>query len=150
MFLQKAPYSVEIGLEDGKVPDRAFSASSQWDKYHRANRARLNSVATKRYRGGWSTRKNNRRQWLQVKLRRRARITGLATQGRQDLNQWVRSYSISYSLTGRSFRPYKENGRVKVTVSLSVPQLMWPSCEKKPALVNAAFLTDETKLKLSR
>ena len=124
MFLRKAPYSVEIGLEDGKVPDRAFSASSQWDKYHRANRARLNSVATKRYRGGWSARKNNRRQWLQVKLRRRARITGFSTQGRQDLNQWVRSYSISYSLTGRSFRPYKENGRVKVTVSLSVPLLM--------------------------
>ena len=124
MSLLKATYSVEMGLEDGKVPDRAFSASSQWDKYHRANRGRLNSVATKRYRGGWSARKNNRRQWLQVKLRRRARITGFSTQGRQDLNQWVRSYSISYSLTGRSFRPYKENGRVKVTVSLSVPLLM--------------------------
>ena len=133
MFLQKAPYSVEIGLEDGKVPDRAFSASSQWDKYHRANRARLNSVATKRYRGGWSARKNNRRQWLQVKLRRRARITGLATQGRQDLNQWVRSYSISYSLTGRSFRPYKENGRVKVIVSLCAP-------------VKVALLTEETSV----
>ena len=131
MFVQKAPYSVEIGLEDGKVPDRAFSASSQWDKYHRANRARLNSVATKRYRGGWSARKNNRRQWLQFKVRRRARITGLATQGRQDLNQWVRSYSISYSLTGRSFRPYKENGRVKVIVSLCAP-------------VNVAFLTEKT------
>lgn len=131
MFLLKAPYGVEIGLEDGKVPDRAFSASSQWDKYHRANRARLNSVATKRYRGGWSARKNNRRQWLQVKLRRRARIPGLATQGRQDLNQWVRSYSISYSLTGRSFRPYKENGRVKVIVSLCAP-------------VKVAFLAEET------
>ena len=134
MFFLKAPYSVEIGLEDGKVPDKAFSASSQWDKYHRANRARLNSVATKRYRGGWSARKNNRRQWLQVKLRRRARIIGLATQGRQDLNQWIRSYSFSYSLTGRSFRPYKENGRVKVIVSLC-------------ALVNESLLTDETKVK---
>ena len=149
MFLLKAPNSVEIGLEDGKVPDSAFSASSQWDKYHRANRARLNSVATKRYRGGWSARKNNRRQWLQVKLRRRARITGLATQGRQDLNQWVRSYSISYSLTGRSFRSYKENGRVKVMVSLSVRQLMYPSRQKNLAPVNEAFLTDETKVKTS-
>ena len=148
MFLSKAPYGVEIGLEDGKVPDRAFSASSQWDKYHRANRARLNSVATKRYRGGWSARKNNRRQWLQVKLRRRARITGLATQGRQDLNQWVRSYSISYSLTGRSFRPYRENGRVKVIVSLCAPVNV-ASWQKKLASVNEAFLTDETKVKTS-
>ena len=125
---------MEIGLEDGKVPDRAFSASSQWDKYHRANRARLNSVATKRYRGGWSARKNNRRQWLQVKLRRRARITGLATQGRQDLNQWVRSYSFSYSLTGRSFRPYQENGRVKVIVSLCAPvSVAFPREETSPS-----------------
>ena len=106
---------MEIGLEDGKIPNRAFSASSKWDKYHRANRARLNSVATKRYRGGWSARKNNKRQWIQVRLSRRTRITGLATQGRQDIHQWVTSYSISHSFNGRSFRPYKENGRVKVT-----------------------------------
>ena len=75
-------------------------------------------MATKRYRGGWSARKNNRRQWIQVRLGRGTRITGVVTQGRQDVNQWVTTYSLSFSLNGRTFRPYKENGRVKVTFAL--------------------------------
>ena len=111
-----AKKSVEVGLEDGKIPNRAFTSSSKWDKYHRADRARLNTVANKRHRGAWSSRKNNKRQWIQVKLGQKTRITGVVTQGRQDANQWVTSYSISYSLYGRKFRPYRENGRVKVTV----------------------------------
>lgn len=115
-LIPTAKYSVEVGLEDGKIPNRAFTASSKWDSYHRADRARLNSVANKRYRGGWSARKNNKRQWIQVKLGQKTRITGVVTQGRQDASQWVKSYSISYSLNGRTFRPYRENGRVKVFI----------------------------------
>lgn len=110
-----AKNSVEVGLEDGKIPNRAFTSSSKWDKYHRADRARLNTVANKRHRGAWSSRKN-KRQWIQVKLGHKTRITGVVTQGRQDANQWVTSYSISYSLYGRKFRPYRENGQVKVTI----------------------------------
>ena len=115
-YFPTAKYSVEVGLEDGKIRNRAFTASSKWDRYHRADRARLNSVANRRYRGAWSARKNNKRQWIQVKLGQKTRITGVVTQGRQDANQWVTSYSISYSLNGRTFRPYSENGRVKVTI----------------------------------
>ena len=115
-YFSTAKSSVEVGLEDGKIRNRAFTASSKWDRYHRADRARLNSVANKRYRGAWSARKNNKRQWIQVKLGQKTRITGVVTQGRQDANQWVTSYSISYSLNGRTFRPYSENGRVKVFI----------------------------------
>lgn len=115
-YFPTAKYSVEVGLEDGKIPNRAFTASSKWDRYHRADRARLNTVANKRHRGAWSARKNNKRQWIQVKLGHKTRITGVVTQGRQDANQWVTSYSISYSLNGRTFRPYRENGRMKVTI----------------------------------
>ena len=117
-FYPTARSGLEIGSEDGKIPNRAFTASSQWDTYHRANRARLNSVATKRYRGAWSARKNNRRQWLQVKLGRKTKITGVVTQGRQDANQWVITYTLSSSFDGRRFRPYRENGRVKVSLKL--------------------------------
>ena len=118
MFFPTARTGLEIGSEDGKIPNRAFTASSQWDTYHRANRARLNSVATKRYRGAWSAKKNNRRQWLQIKLGRKTKITGVVTQGRQDANQWVITYSLSSSLDGRRFRPYRENGRVKVSLKV--------------------------------
>ncbi|XP_015757096.1 PREDICTED: uncharacterized protein LOC107336222 [Acropora digitifera] len=106
--------SVELGVEDGKIPNRAFSASSIWDKYHRADRARINSVATKRYRGAWSAKRNDKRQWIQVKLTRPTKITGVVTQGRQDADQFVMKYYLSSSLNGRNFRPYRENGHVKI------------------------------------
>ena len=106
---------MELGVEDGKIPNRAFSASSIWDKYHRADHARINSVATKRYGGGWSARRNDKRQWIQVKLNRPTKITGVVTQGRQNADQYVMKYYLSSSLNGRNFRPYRENGRVKVT-----------------------------------
>ena len=44
------------------------------------------------------------------------RIKGVATQGRQDASQWVKSYTVSYSMDGMNFVPYKENGRVRVSV----------------------------------
>ena len=110
---------MELGIEDGKIPDKAFKASSVWDKYHRSDRARLNSVATKRYRGAWSAKKNDKRQWVQIKLNRPTTITGVVTQGRQDADQWVMQYSLSLSADGRNFKPYRENGKVKVIFALS-------------------------------
>ena len=47
------------------------------------------------------------------------RIKGVATQGRQDAAQWVRSYTVSYSTDGMNFVPYKENRRVKVGVEVA-------------------------------
>ena len=47
------------------------------------------------------------------------RIKGVATQGRQDANQWVRSYTVRYSIDGMNFVPYKENRRVKVCIELA-------------------------------
>ena len=110
---------MELGIEDGKIPDKAFKASSVWDKYHRSDRARLNSVATKRYRGAWSAKKNDKRQWVQIKLNRPTTITGVVTQGRQDADQWVMQYSLLLSADGRNFKPYRENGKVKVIFALS-------------------------------
>ena len=46
------------------------------------------------------------------------RIKGVATQGRQDANQWVKSYTVKYSIDGMNFVPYKENKRIKVGVEL--------------------------------
>jgi len=40
------------------------------------------------------------------------RIYKVATQGRQDLNQWVTRYRIYYSQDGRRWVAYKKNSRV--------------------------------------
>ena len=49
-----------------------------------------------------------------VDLKRRTLVTRILTQGRQDANQWVTSYTVSYSNNGRTFRSYTKRGRVKV------------------------------------
>ena len=38
----------------------------------------------------------------------------VAIQGRYDYNQWVTSFTFSYSLDGKNWVTYKENGRDKV------------------------------------
>ena len=42
------------------------------------------------------------------------RIRGIGTQGRQDSNQWVKSFTLSYGMNGMDFVQYKDKGRVKV------------------------------------
>ena len=59
-------------------------------------------------------RHRNTKQWLQVDLGSRAIVKGIATQGRQDANQWVSSYTISFSRYGRRFRSFTSSGRIKV------------------------------------
>ena len=41
------------------------------------------------------------------------RITGVATQGRSDMNQWVTKYKLQYRNNSTAFQYYKENGQVE-------------------------------------
>ena len=53
--------------------------------------------------GAWSSRINDKSQWIQVDLRVKFQVTKIATQGRQDLAQWVTQYKVSYSIDGKVF-----------------------------------------------
>lgn len=48
------------------------------------------------------------------------KVTGIATQGRQDYNQWVTQYIVSYSPDSTNFRFYREGKSTKVRVILSI------------------------------
>ena len=102
------------GIPSGKRGARYITASSSWDKYHGPWRARLHQRVTGRYRGGWSARKNNRRQFIQYDLRRPSDVIKVLTQGRYDYKQWVTSFFISYSQDKYRWIRYKKYGRVKV------------------------------------
>ena len=102
------PCNVPLGIEDKRITNGQLSASSYYNHYLAPWHGRLN------HRWSWSVRHRNNRQWLQVNFQGIYRIRGIATQGRQDANQWVKSYALSYGLNGVDFAPYKERGRVKV------------------------------------
>ena len=102
-------------MESGLVTFQQMTASSTFKKNHGPSNGRLNHAAADGKTGAWSAGANDTNQWLQVDFGRNARITKLATQGRQDYDQWVKTFTLSYSVDGNpSFQIYQENGAEKV------------------------------------
>lgn len=105
---------VPVGLQDRRIPDSYLTSSSKWDANHGPHRARLNHRNVGGT-GAWSSRYNNANQWLQIRLKEVTTITVIATQGRYDANQWVRSFELGSSFDGRRFRRYTIKGKTKVS-----------------------------------
>ncbi|XP_008829099.1 contactin-associated protein-like 5 [Nannospalax galili] len=87
----------------------AFSSSS--DLTGSSSPAQLNwRMGT----GGWSPADSNAQQWLQMDLGNRVEITAVATQGRYGSSDWVTSYSLMFSDTGRNWKQYKQEDSIWV------------------------------------
>lgn len=91
-----------------------MSASTIWHSSHRAANGRLNFHAGRGRTGAWSARRNTLNQWLQVDFGRNVEIKRIETQGRQDANQWIKTYNVLYSNDGMFWRAYAVGGRAKV------------------------------------
>ena len=91
-----------------------MTASSSYNVFHGPFLARLHRTRTGRYMGAWVARIRNSNQWLQVALGRPMTITGIATQGRHDANQWVTRYLVAFSQDNMHFEYYMEYGTFKV------------------------------------
>ena len=90
-----------------------------YNHYYGPWNARLQARNRGQTRGGWIAKYRNRKQWLQVDLGVVTRIKRIATQGRYDANQWVKSYTLSYSNNGIRFIPYRRGRRVQVIGNFS-------------------------------
>ena len=55
-----------LGLEDGRLPDGAFSASSEYNGHYTASNARLHFHGAGSRKPVWLASSNNQNQWLQV------------------------------------------------------------------------------------
>lgn len=108
-------------------------ASSYYNYYCRPASGRLNGRRAGRYGGAWCAKRSDRRQWLQVDFGAIAKVSRVATQGRQNSAQWVKSYYLSYSRNGYRFITYKENGRAKV----SKEQLLIVLSDEKSSFPNS-------------
>lgn len=54
--------------------------------------------------------------WLQVDLKEQMEVTAVATQGRYDSWDWVTSYQLLYSDTGRVWKQYRQEDGVGVSL----------------------------------
>ena len=102
-FITENLCNLPVGLQRGSIANRAMTASSQFNKFHAAFLGRLHRRKRGRFVGAWRARYNNYNQWLQVDLGRTMKITGIATQGRQDKNEWVTAYWVLYGSDGLHF-----------------------------------------------
>ena len=108
-------------MENSEISSGQILASSQWDGYSAASQGRLFFQATERTQGGWSAGKRNAWQWFQVDLGSQyVKITGVATQGRQEHDEWVTSYKLRYGNNGESFQYFKEEGKVEDKVNIKI------------------------------
>ena len=88
---------MSLGLEDGRIQDGAISASSVYNGNCAAKLGRLNLEAKSGSVGAWCVLTSDANQWLQIDLGGGTTVTKVATQGRQNSDQWVTSYAVSYN-----------------------------------------------------
>ena len=104
-----------LGMESRKITDGQITASTEFNAAHGATNGRLNFKAGGGKTGAWSALRNDVHQWLQVGLGAKTEVTGIQIQGRQDVDEWVTSFTISYSSNGTTYTPY-QNGKVCVRI----------------------------------
>eukprot|EP00794_Sanderia_malayensis_P005114 gene5114-5761_t len=99
--------SKPIGMASGLIPNNKITASS----FHPGldpDRGRLNAFSN-----SWATNGNgDPNDYIQVNVGKIMLIDAIATQGRTNAGQWVKTYHVSYSITAASFT-WVWNGSVK-------------------------------------
>lgn len=96
-----------LGPASKENPDSVFSASSIANNNHSPSRAKLGTTKVGSQAGAWAALYNNFGQWIQIDFTKVVKITRIASQGRDDANQWVTSYKIRFGLT-RYFEDYNK------------------------------------------
>ena len=103
-----------LGMQNGRIPDSAISASSEYNAAFKAINGRLHFLLRLGRHGAWATKTNDVFQYLQINFGDWTKVTRVVIQGRQDADQWVKSFSLSYGYDAVFFKDYKEDGVKKV------------------------------------
>uniref|UniRef100_A0A4W5MW51 Contactin associated protein like 3 n=1 Tax=Hucho hucho TaxID=62062 RepID=A0A4W5MW51_9TELE len=112
MFKTTSLNNLEI-LCDGplvsSLPQSYFRSSSQLSNSHGPGFAKVNR---RDGAGGWAPVESNKYQWLEVDLGERTEITAVATQGRYGSSDWVSSFLLMFSDTGRNWKQYRQEDSI--------------------------------------
>ncbi|CAB3990901.1 Hypothetical predicted protein [Paramuricea clavata] len=97
-----------LGMQSGKIPDNAITASSFYNSAYKTSYGRLN---TNKGMCSWTTTRQGRsNSWFQVDLGQLATLTGIATQGSCRASaEWTKTYLVSYSTDAKKWIYYQES-----------------------------------------
>ncbi|XP_028411621.1 lactadherin-like [Dendronephthya gigantea] len=111
--VDRAVRTEALGMEDRSILDSQITASSIWNSGYRVANGRLNFKQPSGKFESWSALSNDLNEWLQDNFQRVTLITKIGTQGRNDANQFVKSYTISFSREGKCFSNYTQGDAIK-------------------------------------
>ena len=104
-------------MENGLISDEQITASSEFDGYHAVNQSRLRFQPTSGKAGAWVVLTTDANQWLQVDLDSlNTTVTRLATQRREDNEEWVTNYNLQYGDNEVNLHYYREEGETVIKV----------------------------------
>ena len=108
-------YPQALGMANYLIQDAQLTSSTSKDQTTRAVNARLNLTAVVGEKtGAWIALDTDLQPWLRVDFIANVTITAISTQGREDANEWVASYEISFSMDSTNYEYYEEDGITKV------------------------------------
>ena len=105
----------ELGMQDKTVPDGAITATSYDSASTEPKYARLFVKAENGHSGGWCSKDNQPGHFVKVDFKAAVKINRVALQGREDADQWVTTFSLSYSQDDGLYTEY-EKGKVNCFV----------------------------------
>ena len=105
------------GMENGLISDEQITASSELDEDHAAAQGRLRYQPTSSSARSWVVLTTDASQWPQVNLESfNTIVTRVATQRREDNEEWVTNYNLQYGDDGVIFQYYREEGETVAKV----------------------------------
>eukprot|EP00079_Xenopus_tropicalis_P020629 XP_012811745.1 PREDICTED: retinoschisin isoform X1 [Xenopus tropicalis] len=116
--MPECPYHKPLGFESNAVTADQISCSNQeqytgWYSSWTANKARLNGQG---FGCAWLSKFQDNGQWIQIDLKEIKVISGIMTQGRCDVDEWMTKYSVQYktddSLNWVYYKDQTGNNRV--------------------------------------
>ena len=94
------------------------------NEYWRASEGRLNNTFKNGAAGVWCAHRNDKNPWISVKLVETAQVTRIAIQGSPKIfSRLVKKYKIGYSIDGKNWIVYQENGYDHVSIIAFIPTL---------------------------
>ena len=119
-------------MQNGKIPDSAITASSEYSSAFKPMNGRLHFLHRSGRVGSWSANRLDVYQYLQVNFGAWTKISRVATQGRNDADQWVKSFSLSYGYDSVFFRIYKEDNKKKVKIGFTFHKITYKQLGLSP------------------
>eukprot|EP00058_Branchiostoma_floridae_P007257 XP_002592745.1 hypothetical protein BRAFLDRAFT_67185 [Branchiostoma floridae] len=103
-----------VGIDVGntavapKIPNLHITASSRDGDFF-PWLARLNNGGRLGWGAGWSPGGQDIVPWLQIKHDNIYEVAGVVTQGAYNLERWVTSYTLAFSVNGETWTPYSQS-----------------------------------------